>query len=240
MSCNAGSLRILQVWPAGRDWTPAKTRRWWPFWAISFVMDVLPPAKPLPTRLASPPDEVRSALESLRRRDLVVLDQFDASIRAAYPFAAYSTGHRITLSGQATDSLCAIDALGAGAMCETQSSIDSKCAHCDVPIHITTSGGGHRAQGSGACRYGGLLQLGIRRLRRSKLLPQHAILLQRQSLGCVARRQRRTHDRRPARHARSIGDRDCVVWALAEYGPLLRPGAAAPTAERADASGEHG
>jgi hypothetical protein len=88
------------------------------------------------------PDEVQSALESLRRRDLVVLDQFDASIRAAYPFAAYSTGHRITLSGQPTDSLCAIDAPGAGAMCETESSIDSKCAHCDVPIHITTSGGG--------------------------------------------------------------------------------------------------
>lgn len=83
-------------------------------------------------------DEVKRALESLRARDLVVLDQAGGSIVAAYPFAAYSTGHRVALGGQTVDSLCAIDALGAGAMHGAESSIESACAHCGVPIHIAT------------------------------------------------------------------------------------------------------
>lgn len=89
-----------------------------------------------------PLDTVRRALETLRVRDLIVLSESGASLLAAYPFAAYPTGHRVTLHGQTVDSLCAIDALGAGAMCGTETTISSACAHCGKPIHIATSGSG--------------------------------------------------------------------------------------------------
>lgn len=89
-----------------------------------------------------PLDTVRHALGTLRVRDLVVLDESGASMLAAYPFAAYATGHRVTFRSQTVDSLCAIDALGAGAMCRTETTIASACAHCGTPIHVATSSGG--------------------------------------------------------------------------------------------------
>ena len=89
-----------------------------------------------------PLDTVRRALGTLHIRDLMVLDESGASILAAYPFAAYPTGHRVTVDNQAVDALCAIDALGTGAMCETKTTITSVCAHCGKPIHIATSNDG--------------------------------------------------------------------------------------------------
>ncbi|WP_367268081.1 organomercurial lyase [Reyranella sp.] len=89
-----------------------------------------------------PLDTARRALETLRKRDLVVLNESGAAILAAYPFAAYRTGHRVTLHGQTVDSLCAIDALGTGAMCRTETTISSECAHCGKPIYIATSSSG--------------------------------------------------------------------------------------------------
>ena len=85
---------------------------------------------------------VQRALGTLRTRDLIVLDQAGIAILAAYPFAGYSTGHRVTLRDRTVDSLCAIDALGSGAMCETATTIDSACRHCGTPINIATGSGG--------------------------------------------------------------------------------------------------
>jgi hypothetical protein len=180
------------------------------------------------------PDEVQSALESLRRRDLVVLDQFNASIRAAYPFAAYSTGHRITLSGQAIDSLCAIDALGAGAMCETESSIDSKCARCDVPIHITTSGGGTALKAVEPAGTVVWYSLAFDGCVAQSCCPSTQFFCSDDHLAAwrTGNGERTTGDRLDMHEALEIG--------IALFEPLLRPGAAATTAERADASGEHG
>jgi hypothetical protein len=87
-------------------------------------------------------DETRRAIDSLRLRDLVVLDKLGASIVAAYPFTGASTAHRVTLGGQTVHSLCAIDALGAGAMFGADASIESTCAHCGTAVHVTLSRGG--------------------------------------------------------------------------------------------------
>ncbi|MGH7461678.1 MAG: organomercurial lyase [Longimicrobiales bacterium] len=91
---------------------------------------------------SQPLDAVRQALGTLRVRDLVVLEESGASILAAYPFAAYATGHRVTLHGRTVDSLCAIDALGTGAMCGTDTAVSSACAHCGKRIQIATSSSG--------------------------------------------------------------------------------------------------
>lgn len=101
-----------------------------------------PSAKDVASASGQSLDQARRSLEALLGRDLVVLDQSCTSILAAYPFTTYPTGHRVTLRGQPVDSLCAIDALGAGAMCRTDASITSACAHCAAPLHVATSRNG--------------------------------------------------------------------------------------------------
>ncbi len=84
---------------------------------------------------------IRPLLEELRRRDLLVLD--GDKIVGAYPFTDGDTGHRVTLNGRVINAMCAVDALGIGAMTERDITIASRCRHCDRPIRIAT-----RDQGS--------------------------------------------------------------------------------------------
>ncbi|TGQ35647.1 bifunctional organomercurial lyase/mercury(II) reductase MerBA [Mesorhizobium sp. M00.F.Ca.ET.216.01.1.1] len=78
----------------------------------------------------------QSALEELRRRDLVVLD--GDKIVGAYPFTDRDTGHRVTLDGRSVNAMCAVDALGIGAMIDRDIAIASRCRHCGNAIRITT------------------------------------------------------------------------------------------------------
>ncbi|OJU55556.1 MAG: mercury(II) reductase [Alphaproteobacteria bacterium 62-8] len=79
---------------------------------------------------------VRPLLEDLRRRDLVVLDK--ERIVGAYPFTDQDTGHRVTLDGRVLNAMCAVDALGIGAMTGHDIAIASGCRYCGAPIRITT------------------------------------------------------------------------------------------------------
>jgi len=87
---------------------------------------------------------VASVLHALRFRDLVVLDACGTAVTAAYPFCSWATGHRVRLGEQATvHSLCAIDALGTGAMLGCETVIRSTCHGCGAPIRIETRDQGH-------------------------------------------------------------------------------------------------
>jgi hypothetical protein len=101
-----------------------------------------PSIEEIAATIGQPLDTVRRALGTLRVRDLVVLDESGVAILAAYPFATYATGHRVTVHSRTVNSLCAIDALGTGAMCGTETTIASACAHCSKPIHVATSSSG--------------------------------------------------------------------------------------------------
>ncbi|RVH53118.1 bifunctional organomercurial lyase/mercury(II) reductase MerBA [Sinorhizobium meliloti] len=79
---------------------------------------------------------IRPLLADLRRRDLVVLD--DDRIVGAYPLTDRDTGHRVTLDGCVLNAMCAVDALGIGAMTDRDIAIASACRHCGAPIRITT------------------------------------------------------------------------------------------------------
>jgi mercuric reductase len=83
---------------------------------------------------------IRTLLEELRGRDLVVLD--GEQIVGAYPFTDRDTGHRVTLDGRVLNAMCAVDALGIGAMTDRDVAIASRCRHCSAPIRITTRDGG--------------------------------------------------------------------------------------------------
>ncbi|MBB4190021.1 mercury(II) reductase [Rhizobium aethiopicum] len=84
--------------------------------------------------------DVQPLLEELRRRDLVVLD--GERIVGAYPFSDHNTDHRVVLDGRTLNAMCAVDALGIGAMTDRDIAIASQCRHCGAPIRITTRGRG--------------------------------------------------------------------------------------------------
>jgi hypothetical protein len=88
--------------------------------------------------LTMPEAELTPILRELSAYDLLGLDEATATILHAYPFAARDTGHRIELNGRHLNALCAIDALGVGAMCRSDATIDSTCQWCRTPIRIVT------------------------------------------------------------------------------------------------------
>lgn len=84
------------------------------------------------------PEIVQSSLRRLRDRDVVVLDESGEAITGAYPFTERETGHRVRLKTHRLNAMCAIDALGVGAMCGEDVEIESACHQCGRPIAIKT------------------------------------------------------------------------------------------------------
>jgi hypothetical protein len=81
---------------------------------------------------------IRPMLASLAARDLVVLDADGERIVGAYPWTDRATEHRVNLGDQTLHALCAIDALGAGAMYRSDIEISSRCRACGAPVTIAT------------------------------------------------------------------------------------------------------
>jgi mercuric reductase len=85
---------------------------------------------------------VRALVDDLGARDLVVLEA--GRIIGAYPFTDIDTGHRVTWDGHAVNAMCAVDALGVGAMLGRGTAIASRCRHCAAPVRIETRDDGRR------------------------------------------------------------------------------------------------
>lgn len=85
-------------------------------------------------------DALRSVLRQLCDRDLVVMDH--GRIVGAYPLTEHVTEHEVRTNGTAVHAMCAVDALGAGAMFGEDIEVSSSCRHCRAPITITTRGAG--------------------------------------------------------------------------------------------------
>jgi mercuric reductase len=82
---------------------------------------------------------IASHLGGLQGRDILVLDAASGSVTAAYPFCAWASEQRVAIAGGATvHALCAIDALGAGAMLGRDSTVESRCRLCKTPVRIET------------------------------------------------------------------------------------------------------
>ena len=89
-------------------------------------------------------NQIESALAALRRRDLVVLDDESGAVKGAYPFTEGKTGHRVNFAETELNAMCAVDALGAGAMFTSDCEIESSCRHCGAPVRVTTAEKGER------------------------------------------------------------------------------------------------
>jgi mercuric reductase len=79
---------------------------------------------------------VRQRLQELHHRDLVVFE--NERIVGAYPFNDRDTGQLVALDGRRLNAMCAVDALGIGAMTGREVTVVSSCRHCGVPIQIAT------------------------------------------------------------------------------------------------------
>ncbi len=89
-----------------------------------------------------PPETVETALIALRARDVVVLDDAGARVAGAYPFSSRATGHVVEFDGHLLNAMCAIDALGVGAMYGRDVAIRSACRHCGQAVRVSTMGRG--------------------------------------------------------------------------------------------------
>ncbi|MEE8308218.1 MAG: alkylmercury lyase family protein [Gammaproteobacteria bacterium] len=78
---------------------------------------------------------LKTHLERLRQRDLVVMDTAE-NIIGAYPLTDRETDHKVQLAAHTVNAMCAIDALGAGTMFGEDIHITSSCRSCRRPIEI--------------------------------------------------------------------------------------------------------
>jgi len=84
------------------------------------------------------PSEIFSLLRSLEKRDLIVLGETDGAIEGAYPFTDRKSGHRVHVNNVVLNAMCAIDALGVGAMLGVNTVIESNCRQCGRELNIQT------------------------------------------------------------------------------------------------------
>lgn len=97
-----------------------------------------PDVAELASETGVPTQEVKSALAELARRDLVVLGE-GGRLTGAYPFTANETRHSVRRSDLVLRAMCAIDALGVGAMLGEDTEVLSTCRACVCPIAVKTS-----------------------------------------------------------------------------------------------------
>jgi mercuric reductase len=81
---------------------------------------------------------VTALLDRLAARDLVVRNADGTEIVGAYPLTGRATEHRVAIGGRTVQAMCAVDALGTGAMFSTDVVIESRCRACGAPIRIAT------------------------------------------------------------------------------------------------------
>ena len=92
----------------------------------------------LATRTGVEPGRVAALLDRLVSRDLVVRASDSDAIIGAYPLTTRPTEHRVRLGNRVVHAMCAIDALGAGAMFGADVAIESRCRACGAAIRIAT------------------------------------------------------------------------------------------------------
>ena len=83
--------------------------------------------------------EVLSTLGELKDRDLAVLDESGRRVTGAYPFTEHDTEHTVRHGARALRAMCAVDALGIGAMLGADVVVESRCRACGAPIRAETA-----------------------------------------------------------------------------------------------------
>jgi len=128
---------IFSEWHERKRWDdfPSEPKRMHRHILREFLRTGHPPSR---AQLAAlPVPDMNAVLDDLCSRDLVVLAE-DGEISGAYPFSAKSTRHGVFINGNTIAAMCAIDALGSGAMAGKDCQITSRCPLCEETIRIET------------------------------------------------------------------------------------------------------
>ncbi len=134
---NATRSSLLEKWsqPLGRE----EDLVWRSVLHLYASLGRAPHSVEISAETGLPEESIKGCLRSLQNRDLLNLDASGADIRHVYPFTESETGHHVALGGHQFNALCAVDALGAGAMYQSDVAIESSCRLCGVEIQITTT-----------------------------------------------------------------------------------------------------
>lgn len=127
-----------------RKWTDlraAEDRVWRTLIGLYAVLGRAPVAAEIADTVGLSPEAVEGELRKLHARDVVVLER-DGRISGAYPFTERPTGHKVELRGKTLTAMCAVDALGIGAMFQSDTRIASACRYCGTAIRIATRSAG--------------------------------------------------------------------------------------------------
>jgi hypothetical protein len=94
-------------------------------------------------KTGAPPDTEElngEQLDDLCDRDLIVMD--GNVISAAYPFSTVTTLHKVEIDNVSIANVCAIDALGSGAMAHKAACVTCQCATCkkDIVVRLSDNG----------------------------------------------------------------------------------------------------
>ncbi|VAW21547.1 hypothetical protein MNBD_ALPHA12-174 [hydrothermal vent metagenome] len=127
--------KIFSEWHKRKRWDdfPPEIRRAHRHILREFLRTGHPPLRA--SLAALPVPDVNAVLADLCSRDLVVLKE-DGEIDGAYPFSGKSTRHTIFINGNMIAAMCAIDALGSGAMAGQDCAVNSSCPVCKETIRI--------------------------------------------------------------------------------------------------------
>jgi hypothetical protein len=107
----------------------------------SFAVTGMPPGRSTLDHLV-PEYDATAMLTELHEHDVIRLDD-SGDVRAAYPFSAVPTAHRVTIDGGPdVYAMCAVDALGIAAMLGRAVRIASMDAADGSPIDVTVTAAG--------------------------------------------------------------------------------------------------
>jgi alkylmercury lyase len=127
---------LLDKWAHAHD---PETDRVWRVMLQLYGSTGLPPSPGEVAAQAEVPEPVvQGALLVLQGHDLLKL-RSDGTILYAYPFTQEYSGHTIVLGNHELESLCAIDALGTGAMFGADVKVHSSCPVCGGSVDVSTN-----------------------------------------------------------------------------------------------------
>jgi len=142
-SARAALIAILETaWErrAWQDYTPAEDAVRQTILELYRDLQRAPSPEEIARRANTAPGRVPILLKRLAARDLIVLE--GDKITGAYPLTDRPSEHRVVIADRELHAMCAIDALGVGAMYRTDATIKSRCRLCHAPIDIATSDAG--------------------------------------------------------------------------------------------------
>jgi len=88
-----------------------------------------------------PPEGVRTLLQGLTERGLIVLEPNSGQVVGSWGLSSVQTGHRLRIRNRELFAWCALDAVGIPAALGEDANITSSCHQCGSIIHVELTRG---------------------------------------------------------------------------------------------------